>query len=129
MIKKLIESYEENELSILDSLLEEIEVEDYDNLRMIDKIIESLDDEGTGESIPNFKDKLNEEDWIKTDPKERGKWTDYTIKELEDEKSKLKKDNDKYQEKGEKVPQENIEKMSELNFAINAKKGKFKKKG
>lgn len=65
---------------------------------------------------------LEEKKWIKTDPKEKGKYKGWNIGDLEAEKEKLKKENDKYQERGEKVPQKNREKMSELIFAIRAKK-------
>ena len=76
-----------------------------------------------------FSDELNERKWIKTDPKERGKYEGYTIADLEAEKKKLKADNLTYQEAGKKVPQANIEKMAELNFALRAKRthGKFNK--
>ena len=68
-------------------------------------------------------ERLNEK-WEKdVEIKSTGEYEDKTISDLEKEVEKLKKENDKYQEKGEKVPQKNKEKMSELNFAIRAKRG------
>ena len=46
-----------------------------------------------------------------------------TIEELDASIKKLKSQNDKYQEKGEKVPEKNRTKMSQLYFAKRAKKG------
>lgn len=70
---------------------------------------------------------LLEKKWIKTDPKERGKYKGWTIADLEAEKVKLKADNAKYMEADKKVPDANRQKMAELNFAIRAKRthGKF----
>jgi len=52
------------------------------------------------------------------------KWkSDMTIEELDASIKKLKSQNDKYQEKGEKVPEKNRTKMSQLYFAKRAKKG------
>jgi len=67
---------------------------------------------------------FSEEDkWIKTDPAERGKYDGKTVADLEQMKSSLKKQNDGYQERGEEVPQANIDRMAELNFALRAKRG------
>ena len=55
--------------------------------------------------------------------KSTGEHADKTIAEINKEISALKKDNDKYQEKGEHVPEKNKEKMSELLFAKRAKQG------
>lgn len=78
----------------------------------------------------NILESLNEK-WDKdVEVKSTGEYADKTIAELEKEVDKLKKESDKYQEDGKKVPQKNKKKMSELNFAIRAKKGwpKGKKK-
>lgn len=61
---------------------------------------------------------ISEEKWIETDPSERGKYDGKTIADLEEMKSVLKKQNEKREGS---VPQSDIEKMSELNFAIRAK--------
>lgn len=63
--------------------------------------------------------------WIKTNPKEKGKYDDKNIGDLEEEKEELMDRNAKH--KG-KVPQRDKEKMAELNFALRAKRGHgFKK--
>lgn len=67
--------------------------------------------------------KLEEKKWIKTNPAEKGKYDGKNLADLKKMKTALKKDNDKYQEKGKKVPQKNKDKMAELNFAIRAKEG------
>jgi len=61
--------------------------------------------------------------WIKTDPSEKGKYAGRNIGDLEEMKAKLLKKNAKEKEAGEKVPQKDIEKMAELNFALRAKRG------
>jgi hypothetical protein len=70
-----------------------------------------------------FKEGVNEEKWIKTDPSERGKYKGKTIADLEKMKSDLEKQNANREERGEKVPQADREKMAELNFALRAKRG------
>lgn len=62
------------------------------------------------------------DNWIETDPSEKGKYEGKNIGDLEKMKADLLADNDKYQAKGEKVPKENIEKMAEINFALRAKR-------
>lgn len=57
-----------------------------------------------------------------------GEYSDMTIEEINSAIKKLKKQNEKYQEEGKKVPQKNREKMSELYFAKRAKQG-WKGKG
>ena len=52
--------------------------------------------------------------WIKTDPSEKGKYNGKNI---------LLAKNAKNKEAGKKVPQEDKETMSELNFALRAKRG------
>jgi len=68
--------------------------------------------------MTKLKDILTEKNWIKTDPAERGKYKGKNITDLEKMKSALEKRNAKH--KGD-VPQADIEKMAELNFAIRAK--------
>lgn len=55
--------------------------------------------------------------------KSTGQYSDMTIEELDAAIKRLKSQNDKYQEKGEKVPEKNRTKMSQLYFAKRAKKG------
>ena len=55
-------------------------------------------------------------------------YSNMSIEEINDAIKKLKKQNEKYQEEGKKVPQINKEKMSELYFAKRAKQG-WKGKG
>ena len=57
-----------------------------------------------------------------------GEYSDMSIEEINSAIKKLKKQNEKFQEDGKKVPQKNREKMSELYFAKRAKQG-WKGKG
>jgi hypothetical protein len=57
-----------------------------------------------------------------------GEYSDMSIEEIDSAIKKLKKQNEKFQEDGKKVPQKNREKMSELYFAKRAKQG-WKGKG
>lgn len=61
---------------------------------------------------------LSEKKWIETDPSERGKYDGKTLADLQKMKTALKKQNEKREGS---VPQSDIEKMSELGFAIRAK--------
>jgi len=70
------------------------------------------------EEIQNLSEKWDTDVKVKS----TGKHADKTIAELEKELSTLKNRSASYQEKGEKVPKEIIDKEAELNFAIRAKK-------
>jgi len=75
--------------------------------------------------VPQFeakkkKKKKKDKDWM-GDIKSTGEWTDYTIEELERKKAAL-------MQKGERTAAE-IKTVQQLNFAINAKQGDYKKKG
>ena len=61
--------------------------------------------------------------WIKTDPSEKGKYNGKNIGDLEKMKDKLLAKNATNKEAGKKVPHEDKETMSELNFALRAKRG------
>lgn len=52
-----------------------------------------------------------------------GEYADMTLAEIDAAIKKLKAQNDTYQEKGQKVPEKNKTKMSQLYFAKRAKKG------
>lgn len=64
---------------------------------------------------------ISEKKWIKTDPSERGKYDGKNIADLEKLKAALEKKNAARAKRDEKVPQSDIEKMAEYNFAIRAK--------
>lgn len=77
-------------------------------------------------TIITFDDFVNEKNWIKVDPSKKGMFDGWTEADLEAEKNKLKAKNDEHP--GE-VSDKDKEKMSQLNFALRAKKGHgFKKK-
>ena len=64
-----------------------------------------------------------------TEVESTGEYSDMTISQIDKEIKRLKSENDKYQEKGKKVPKKNREKMSELYFAKRAKQDWPKGKG
>lgn len=78
---------------------------------------------------PGPKDVLKEK-WDKdVETKSTGEYSDVNISELKKEVIKLKRQNDKHQEKDKKVPEKNKKKMGQLLFAIRAKQGWKKGEG
>jgi len=72
--------------------------------------------------MQDFGQFLNEKWSGKVKVKKTGEHADKTITELKKELKDLKDKSKEYQEKGEKVPKEIIEKEAEIKFAIRAKK-------
>lgn len=67
--------------------------------------------------------KINEAFDKEVEVKKTGEFSDMTIAELKEKVRNLKKENDKFQEEGKKVPESNKKEMGKLLFAIRAKQG------
>mgnify|MGYP007100054440 CR=1 FL=1 len=107
---------------------EEINEKLYGKQKMLDKNKNNKIDAEDFKLLRKNKKEVTEKWKGDVEVEKTGEYADMTIEEIDDAIKKLKKQNERFQEQGKKVPQKNREKMSELYFAKRSKQG-WKGKG
>jgi hypothetical protein len=112
----------------MEMLEEEINEKLYGKQKKLDKNKNGKIDAEDFKLLRKSKGEMSEKWKGDVEVEKSGEYSDMSIEEIDSAIKKLKKQNEKFQVDGKKVPQKNREKMSELYFAKRAKQG-WKGKG